>query len=468
MKHIHFIGICGTAMASLAGLLKQAGYKVTGSDQNVYPPMSTQLESIGISIQDGYRAENLKPKPDYVIVGNVVRKDNPEAIALRELQIPYTSLASAIGEFFLQDKKSIVIAGTHGKSTSTSMMAWVLEEMQQNPSFLVGAIAKNFSSSFAYQKGPYFVIEGDEYDTAYFDKVPKFVHYKPYYTILNSIEFDHADIYRDLDHVLSAFRLLLEKQDPNGILLYNAEDKNIDKILPHCKSKMLSFGFSEEADYQAREIHYKGDLLQFSVYHKNSFCEIIQLPMIGKYNVSNAISVFSLMHAMGYQAAQIAKAFQSFQGVKRRQEVLGVVKGITVIEDFAHHPTAVKFSIEAVKERFTRVIAVFEPRSATSRRKGFQNDYALALAHADEVFIAKPFDQSRIEVDDRFSTQELVNQLGKNAQAFESVDHVIYEIQKKAQAGDAILIMSNGSFDGIYTKILNLLSSEEPDQLSHK
>ncbi len=458
-SHVHLIGICGTAMASLAGLLQGQGFKVTGSDDNVYPPMSTQLENLGITIQKGYRAENLSPRPDLVIVGNVIPKVNPEAQALLAADIPYTSLPKAMGHFAIAERESFVIAGTHGKTTTTSILAWVSDAHKMGAGFLIGGIALNYGVSFRNPSGNAFVIEGDEYDTAFFDKVPKFIHYRPKHVILTSIEFDHADIYKDLDAVMSAFKRLIELIPEDGTLIYNAHDLNIAKLIPLCRAKRISSYGLDKGDYQVSGRTVLHGRNQFTVEFKGGAIADLALKIFGAHNTLNALSAFAMAHELGWPEGPTLQALADFKGVKRRQELLGEVNGVTVIEDFAHHPTAVKLTLECMRERFPgqRVLAVFEPRSATTRRNVFQQEYVDAFAVADEVFVAKPYDQSKIAENERFSTEKLIGDLrakGVGAHSGDSVADLIELIAGVARSGDVLLVMSNGGFDGIYQKLL--------------
>lgn len=461
-SHIHFMGICGTAMASLAGLLKEKGFKVTGSDQNVYPPMSTSLQNLGIEIMQGYKAENLALKPDFVVVGNVISKHYDEAKALLESQIPYASLPETMRDHVIEGRHSIVVAGTHGKTTTTSMASWICEQEGLEPGFLIGGIAKNFSQSFQNPKGKYFVIEGDEYDTAFFAKVPKFIFYKPQSVILNSIEFDHADIYNSLDDVLKAFASLLEIiPTDKGLLIYNAEDVNIPKILDVYRGKKVSFGF-EQGDWTTQKIHFLRDGISFDVHFKNKFQETLFIPMFGEYNVINALSVYALAKELGFKL-DMKKAFRSFKGVKRRQELIGEPRGIQIIEDFAHHPTAVAKTIESFKkrEKTGKLFVIFEPRSNTSRRNIFQKEYEKALVGADVVLISEPFvGTSSLPEDQRLNVKKIVEEISatKKAMAFTDIEHAIDAVKSEADRGDTVLIMSNGGFQGIYQKLIQSLS----------
>ncbi len=458
---IHLMGICGTAMASLAGLLKDRGFKVSGSDANPYPPMSTQIESLGIQIHSGYKPENLNPRPDFVIVGNVISAQNPEAIELVRLGIPYTSLPKAMGEFIIANRDCVCISGTHGKTTTSSLMTWVAEQSGQAPGFLIGGIPLNFSQSFRNPEKDLFVIEGDEYDTAFFDKVPKFTHYRPKYTILTSVEFDHADIYKDLDDVKKAFATLMKITKPEGQIVAWAEDKNIESLLHFAKAPVLTYGLSK-GDVTAKILKRAGDTTVFTVRFKGQDLGEFHLPLSGEYNVLNALSVITLTQVLNWDLATVKKAFTSFLGVKRRQEILGEPRGVLIIEDFAHHPTAVKETLRGIKAKYPdrKIWAVFEPRSATSRRKIFQKEYAQAFQFAEKTLIMEAFDQSKLEEGNKFSSAELVGDLvasGKSAQVYAKVDDIVSDVAKGAQKGDLVMIMSNGGFDGIYTKLMKAL-----------
>lgn len=463
--HIHLMGICGTAMASLAGLLKDRGYKITGSDQNPYPPMSTQLEGLGISIMKGYKKENLHPKPDFVIVGNVISANNEEAQELVKLGVPYTSLPKAMGEFIIDKRDCICISGTHGKTTTTSMMAWVAQNVGVDPGFLIGGIPKNFSQSFQNPKGNFFVIEGDEYDTAYFDKVPKFVHYKPKHVIFTSCEFDHADIYKDLQAVKDSFAKLMKLIPANGTLLACAEEPNVMELIGLCQAgKILSYG-KTKGDYQFETLNVSPKGTDFKVTFKKENLGQFHVTLSGDYNILNTLAVIGLSHQLGWDLKKVQTALNSFEGVKRRQEVLGEPKGVLVIEDFAHHPTAVRETVKGIKAKYKgrKLFGVFEPRSATSRRKVFQKDYVEAFQDCDEVLLAKAFDQSKIDAENRFSSEELVSDLqksGKSADAYDNVEQIVSELVSKSKSGDLILIMSNGGFDGIYGKLLTGLEKK--------
>lgn len=462
-SHIHLMGICGTAMASLAGLLKDRGFKVTGSDQNPYPPMSTQLESLNIPVMKGYKADNLNPRPDFVIVGNVISASNEEAQELVKLQIPYTSLPKAMGEFIISDRESIVISGTHGKTTTTSLMSWMAEVAGRKPGFLIGGIAKNFSQSFKNPEGNLFIIEGDEYDTAYFDKVPKFVHYKPKHVILTSVEFDHADIYADLDAVKASFSKLMKLIPSDGTLIAHADDANVMELFAQasCKNK-FSYGL-KSGDFKTTILKQTEQGIEFQITHKGEVMGPYTVAMTGEYNILNATADIAMAKILGFSNEKIQEALKTFLGVKRRQEIIGEPGGVLIIEDFAHHPTAVRETVRGIQSKYAnrRVFSVFEPRSATSRRKVFQKDYVDAFKESHEVLLAKAFDQSKIDSENRFSTEELVEDLvhsGKKAGCYSSADEIVAALKKEARKGDVVLIMSNGGFDGIYQKLISALS----------
>lgn len=466
-SHVHLMGICGTAMASLAGLLKDRGFDVSGSDLNPYPPMSTQIESLGIQISRPYKKDNLHPKPDFVIVGNVISANNEEAQEMVALNLNFCSLPQAMGEFIIGQRDSFVISGTHGKTTTTSLMSWVAEQCGKQPGFLIGGIPKNFSQSFKNPQANTFVIEGDEYDTAYFDKVPKFIHYKPKNVVLTSVEFDHADIYKDFDAVKDAFKRLMKLIPDDGSLVYWGDDENVKNISKVCpiKSK-YSYGLTEIVDYQAKNLILKNGITSFDVLFQGQPLAHFSTEMTGSYNILNATAVVAQAHIQKWDMEKVKNALQTFSGVKRRQEILGDYDGVTLIEDFAHHPTAVKETIKAIQAKYEgrKVFSVFEPRSATSRRRVFQKDYVEAFSLAHEILLAQAFDQGKIGEDDRFSSDELVadlKQLKKSVKLFQNADQIVEDLGIRTHKGDVILIMSNGGFDGIYTKLINELNSRK-------
>lgn len=461
-KHIHLMGICGTGMASLAGILKEEGYHVTGSDENVYPPMSHLLQQMGINILKGYSGKNLDSLPDLVIVGNVITAKNPEAVRLSELKISYISLPQALRHFAIGDRKSIVISGTHGKSTTSAICAWILEKSGIDPGYMIGAVLNNFKSNFKRGKGLYYVIEGDEYDTAFFDKGPKFLHYGPFITIITSIEFDHADIYRDLDHVISSFRKLIEITPENGLLIANGDDPVVLRESEKAKCPVKLYGFSEGNHWQAVDIENSEGETSVRIIREGKDYLKVAGSLYGRHNISNLLSVIALADSMGLEQDVILDAVKSFKGLKRRQEIKGEEKGILVIDDFAHHPTAVEKTIEAVRDRYNerRIISVFEPRSNSSRRGIFQERYSMAFDSSDIVFIPEPPMMDKVPENDRFSSVKLVETLrerGVDAYYCGNNDQLLEEILKITVPGDVVLIMSNGSFDNIHERILEKL-----------
>lgn len=462
-RHIHLMGICGVGMASLAGMLHARGLRVTGSDQTMYPPMSTFLHSLGIPLAEGYRPENLHPEPDLVIVGNVISAVNPEAVALSRLRIPYLSFPQALRRFALEGKRPLVVAGTHGKTTSTALLAWVLETAGLSPGFMIGGMPTNFGRGFQLGSGPYFVVEGDEYDTAFFDKGPKFLHYAPWCAILTSIEFDHADIYRDLDHVVESFRRFLGLLPREGILVANGNDPVIAGVIRNLPCATETFGASKGTLWQIRETGRDGSLFRVEVLRGGKTLMPLWTPLYGRHNFSNLLAVTALASFLGVPPGAIAEAARTFKGVKRRQEILGEPQGILLMEDFAHHPTAVRLTLHAVAERYAgrRILAVFEPRSNTSRRNIFQDAYAQALTGADLVFVPEPSLLEKIPPGERFSSRRLAEDLqrdGRRALSFETTTALLHALLAETRPGDVVLFMSNGGFEGLPARVLEALS----------
>jgi UDP-N-acetylmuramate: L-alanyl-gamma-D-glutamyl-meso-diaminopimelate ligase len=461
-KSIHLMGICGTGMASLAGILKHQGFSITGSDANVYPPMSDFLASLSITVSEGYRPQNLMSNPDLVIVGNVITRENPEAVELAGLGIPYISMPQALRHYAMKDKKSIVITGTHGKTTTSSLASWVLEKAGMAPGFMIGGIPKNFHQNFKLGDGPFFVIEGDEYDTAFFDKGPKFLHYKPWITILTSIEFDHADIFRDLNHVIQVFRQLIDIIPPDGLLIANGDDPIIVKESQRAKCPVVTYGYNSNATWRPVNISFQDGHTRLTILHRDKGYATVSTPLFGEYNVLNLLSVAALSEFLMIPIPVLSKGLVNFEGIKRRQEILGEKRGILVMDDFAHHPTAVEKTIIAVKGRYNdrRLITVFEPRSNSSRRNIFQQRYSASFGQADMVMIPEPPMMDKINPTERFSSKKLVDDLqkqGKKAVYMPNTDLLLDEILKQARAGDIILIMSNGSFDHLHQRLLERL-----------
>lgn len=462
LRRIHLMGICGTAMASLAGMLKHEGYTVTGSDQNVYPPMSDYLASLSIPVLQGYSASNLHARPDLVIVGNVITRSNPEAVELSRLRIPYLSMPQALQAFAMKGKKSIVISGTHGKTTTTALIAWLLERAGLEPGFMVGGIPANFDGGFRLGKGPYFVVEGDEYDTAFFDKGPKFLHYSPWVVILTSIEFDHADIYRDLDHVRESFRRLIRLIPSEGRLIANRDDPVVLAESGQAACPVTFYGLEKGGSWSARNISFSTGETRLEVFRDNGLGMDLTTSLYGRHNVSNLLSAVALADFLEIETSHLRAALETFRGVKRRQEIKGEKKGILVLDDFAHHPTAVKETIRAVREKYPgrRLIAAFEPRSNSSRRKTFQREYGSSFDQADRILIPEPPLMDKIAPDERFSSRTLVEDLRKRdlqASYFAETRLLLEEILRTSREGDVVLFMSNGAFDNLPTRLLAAL-----------
>ncbi|MFQ5449462.1 MAG: UDP-N-acetylmuramate:L-alanyl-gamma-D-glutamyl-meso-diaminopimelate ligase [Nitrospinaceae bacterium] len=461
-KSIYLIAICGTGMASLAGLLKESGYRVAGSDNHVYPPMSTLLAEAGIAVKPGYRRENITPDIDLVIVGNAVSKTNEEVRAVQELGIPYTSFPDALARFFLEGRKSLVVTGTHGKTTTTSLLSWVLHACGQNPGFMVGGWMKNFDLNYRVPRGDIFVTEGDEYDTAFFDKEAKFLHYRPFAAILTGIEFDHADIFRDLDHIQSSFRKFVELIDPEGFLLVRFEDQAAKEVLSRAACAVETYGVSREADWGMESYRREGGMGCFDLLHRGREIGKVRLAMMGRHNAENAVAVAAMAIRLGLSADAVCGAFAAFQGIRRRQEVAGQQNGVTVIDDFAHHPTAIALTLDAVKEAWpeSRVWAVFEPRSATSRRKVFQEKFPASFLRADEVIIAGLYAPDKIPAEDRLDPERVVGDIrrrGGKARFIPHVEDIVEWIAGNHRRGDVVLVMSSGGFSGIHQKLLDRL-----------
>lgn len=461
-KHYHLIGICGTAMAGLAGLLKAAGDRVTGSDQDIYPPMSTFLNDLGIAVFNGYREENLQPHPDVVVVGNAVSRGNPEVEYMLDAKLHYQSLPEVLKERFIRGRHSVVVAGTHGKTTTTSLAVWMMVLAGMNPSFLVGGIAENLGTSFQLTDGRYFVIEGDEYDTAFFDKGPKFVHYLPDTVILNSIEFDHADIYPDLEAVKTAFRRLINLIPRRGRLIADGDSPVVRELTTKAWCPVEFFGLENDADWKAVDIVIGQEHTAFRVLARGKTYGRFETPLAGRFNVKNCLAVMALAAALGIPKETVAHGLRSFRSVKRRMEVRWEVNGILLVDDFAHHPTAVRATLEAVRAKYPgrRLIALFEPRSRTSRLRLMEAPFVEALQIADVAVLAPVFRPDVVPEPDRLRPEVIAAALqrqGKSASALDSVDAIVDYVARIARTGDVIVIMSNGGFGGIHEKLLGRL-----------
>ena len=463
---IHLIGVCGTAMATLAALLKRRGHDVRGSDQNVYPPMSDFLASEAITTMTGYSAENITADLDLVVVGNAISRGNPELETVLERKIRYCSLPEAIRDQFLWGARSIVLAGTHGKTTTTSLTGWLLTHGKLDPTVLVGGIALNLGdegSSYRLGGGRHFVIEGDEYDSAFFDKTAKFLKYLPDVAVINNIEFDHADIYKDIDEVRLAFRRLANLVPRNGLLLLGADSPDAAALRSVAVSPVETYGLDDSFDWQAYDIEHVDGTTHFKVRRKGETFGRFVSPLLGVHNVRNALAGIAVGTWAGLSAAQLADGLRQFKGIKRRLETVGISGGVTVLDDFAHHPTAVHETLSALRTGYPgrRIWAVFEPRSASSCRRIFQKDFARAFGAADEVVVAAVF-RSALPESERLSAEQLVDDLkgaGQRARHVPQVDEIVSTIVRERRDGDVVVLMSNGGFGGIHRKLLQALDA---------
>ncbi|NTX66457.1 UDP-N-acetylmuramate:L-alanyl-gamma-D-glutamyl-meso-diaminopimelate ligase [Myxococcus sp. CA051A] len=468
VRRVHLVGVAGTGMGSFAGMLKAAGYEVTGSDENVYPPMSDMLKAWGIPAASPYRPENLDDaKPDLVIIGNVIRRVNPEATAVRERGLKQMSFPAALGSLFLARSHSVVVAGTHGKTTTSSMMAHVLVEAGKDPSFLVGGVTQNYSGNYRVGKGPHFVVEGDEYDTAYWDKGSKFLHYRPRTAILTSVEFDHADIFRDLPHYEATFEKFVRLIPADGQLVVCAAYPNAVKLARDgCQGRVVTYVAKEgaDADYVPRGVSFGANGARFQVVERGQVLGTVELPMGGLHNVENALSVIAAARGLGLSFDEIAKGLSTFRGVKRRQEPRGEPNGILVVDDFAHHPTAVRETIDAIHHRYPerRLWAIFEPRSNTSRRNIHQEDYAHAFTGAARASLKVPERHDKVPVGEELDVRKLVADLqaqGITAEGSTDVQAMVDLVARESRPGDVLLVMSNGAFGGFIEKLLVALKA---------
>ncbi len=464
VRRVHLIGICGTGMGSLAGLLAASGAEVRGSDEAVYPPMSTMLRRMGIRVLEGYRPEHLDDRPDLVVVGNIATRSNPEAVAAAERGIPYLSMAQAIGRLFLEGRHPIVVAGTHGKTTTAGLMAWALTAAKRHPSFLVGGVLSNFDCSYGLGQGEEFVIEGDEYETAFFDKGPKFLHYRPRTAILTSVEYDHAEMYADLAAVKEAFRKFVALVPADGTLVYCADDPNVREVVAAARAWPVPYGVGRGEGWRGHVRQTDLDGMEIEISRDDRAFGVFRTPLTGLHNLRNILSVVAVAHARGVGAAAIGEGLATFAGVKRRQEVRGVARGVVVIDDFAHHPTAVRVTLGGVRDRHQgrRLWAVFEPRTNTTRRSVFQQEYAGSFDDADRVIVAAVDHPERAPEGQRFSVERLVADLkarGKEALYIPTVPEIVAHLQREAQTGDVVLVMSNGAFGGIHEKLLAALGA---------
>jgi UDP-N-acetylmuramate: L-alanyl-gamma-D-glutamyl-meso-diaminopimelate ligase len=467
-KHVHVIGIGGSAMAPLAGMLRESGYRVTGSDTGVYPPASTLLENLGISFFNEFDAAHLQPAPNLVVVGNIIARGNPELEEVLDRKIPYRSLPEMLEEVFLPGKHSIVVSGTHGKTTTTAMLAWIFETAGKKPNFLVGGVAENFGKSYGLGGGAEFILEGDEYETAFWDRGPKFFHYHPDDLIITSLEYDHADIYPDFETYQLAFRRLVNLVPRSGRAVVWGDTADSGLALRRATEKAFcpveTYGFDATNDWVASEFTTDGDKMRFRVSHRGKLFGEFAMAALGRHNVLNALAAMVIAQGRGIGADVLAKALATFRSVKRRMDVKGEVGGVLVVDDFAHHPTAVKATIEAARGRWPgrRLWAILEPRSNSMRRKVFQDALPQALALGDRVVLGGVFRAQQLGGENRLdpeSVADSVRELGKEAHVFPSSDAIAEHLAAEAKTGDLLLIMSNGSFDGLCEKLLKKLGS---------
>jgi UDP-N-acetylmuramate: L-alanyl-gamma-D-glutamyl-meso-diaminopimelate ligase len=468
IQHIYFIGICGTAMATTAAMLKDLGYEVSGSDEGVYPPMSDFLARKGIPAHNGFTAAHLTPRPDLVVVGNALSRGNSEIEHMLNAKMRYASLPETIKSFLLRDKTSIVVTGTHGKTTTTSMISWALHNAGLNPDFLIGGIAKNFQSSYGLGGGAHFVIEGDEYDSAFFDKGPKFLHYLPEVAVIGNLEFDHADIYPNLDAIKLQFSRLVNLIPERGYLAAGGDSAAALEASAKSFCCKETFGLGTGNDWIARDIEIKGDNLSFRAFYKGEFFLYVRLGIYGTYNVRNSLAAIAVLHHLGLGKDLIGAAMESFQGVLRRLQKIAEVDGISIYEDFAHHPTAVRETLQTLRETFhpKRLWAVYEPRSATSRRNVFQREFADALSYADCIALPPLYKPEKTPAGQRLDEEQLIrdlNQAGRTAWNLQNVECIIRKVCEEALAGDLIVLLSNGGFDNIYQRLPQALRNRRAD-----
>ena len=454
---IHFLGICGTAMAGVAAALKERGCLVTGSDANVYPPMSTYLAERGIHIQTPYAASNLAHRPDLVVVGNAISRGNPELEEALDQRLPYTSLPGLLHDHFLPGKRNTVVTGTHGKTTTTALVTWILETAGKQPSYLIGGIPVNLAQGACFRDGPVAVMEGDEYDTAFFDKRPKFLHYLPEVVVINNIEYDHADIYENLDAILLAFRRLVQIVPRSGLIVANGDDPHVRQVLGGALSRVIFVGCDETAAPRIADFQAAGQVSRFKLGGMT-----VEIPLAGLFNVRNAAMAVVVSRHLEIPDSTIQKALSSFRGVRRRQEMRAVVNDITLVDDFGHHPTAIRETLIALRDRYpgARLWAFFEPRSNTTRRAVFQKELPEALALADGVFVGQVARLDQLPPENRLDPERVIADIlahGKPAYYMPSVDEIVTKAVTLLRSGDVAVIFSNGSFDGIHEKLIHAL-----------
>ncbi len=465
MQRIHLIGVCGAAMGTLAAMLKGRGHDVRGSDQNVYPPMSDFLKEHGITLLEGFRADHITPDLDLVVVGNAISRGNAELEEVLDRKIRYCSLPEALRDHFLWGARSIVITGTHGKTTTTSLAGWLLTHGGADPSVFVGGIAENFDGSYRIGGGREFLIEGDEYDSAFFDKTAKFLKYLPDVAIVNNIEFDHADIYADLDAIRLAFERFVNLIPRRGLLLLGADNPAALALRDLAKCRVETFGLSAGVDWQAHDLKTAETSTTFSVRRAGAPIGTFEVPLLGAYNVRNALAAVAIGAACSLSTDTMAEGLRRFRGVRRRMQQRGIAAGVTVYDDFAHHPTAIEETLAGVRSAYPsrRIWAIFEPRSATACRSIFQSDFARALGRADHVILPAVF-RATVPVEQRLDAERVVSDLraaGVDARFIPATDDIVRAVSREAQSGDLVIVMSNGGFDDIHRKLLDALSARE-------
>jgi UDP-N-acetylmuramate: L-alanyl-gamma-D-glutamyl-meso-diaminopimelate ligase len=456
-QNLHFLGICGTAMGSVAAALGDRGFRVTGSDENVYPPMSIFLEKKGIALTEGYRAENIPANVDIVVIGNAIKRGNPEVEAVLNRKLFYLSLPEVLKNYFLRDRHNLVVTGTHGKTTTTALLAWIMEKSGRKPGYLIGGLPKNFGQGARLNDSKFFVVEGDEYDTAFFDKRSKFIHYLPELVIVNNIEFDHADIFNNLDEIKLSFRRLLNIVPQNGMVVLNGDDANCVQVAKDCLAQMIEVGFSKNCAQRIRDVVYSSGRSRFKLGE-----ETFEVPLIGEFNVRNAAMAATAARFYEVPKTKIDNALKSFSGIARRQELRGEARGVKVIDDFGHHPTAIAYTLQALRHRYRghRIWAIFEPRTNTTRRAVFQQQLPDALKTADGVFISQVAKLEQIPEEERLNPEAVVTAIakaGRTAFYEENADAIVDRIVPMLRRQDIVAVFSNGGFDNIHEKLLKRL-----------
>jgi len=457
MQHIHFIGICGTAMGSVAAAMHAKGFTVTGSDENVYPPMSTFLEQQGIQIFPGYKAQNIPETAEVIVVGNAISRGNEEAEAALERKLLYVSLPEILKEHFLRGRRNLVVSGTHGKTTTSSILAWLLKSAGVDPSYMIGGIPRNLGQGATFTDSDFVVLEGDEYDTAFFDKRSKFLHYLPEVVVINNIEFDHADIYNSLDEIKLTFKRLLNIVPRNGMAFVNGDCVNTMDVASDGPAPITTVGLGAECDLQITDVDYGQENTSFVLDGEHYV-----LPMAGEFNVRNAAMAICAARFSGFSADQIRQGLVSFEGIARRQEVRGIAGGVRVIDDFAHHPTAIGLAVDSLRQQYpdSRLWVIFEPRSNTTRRNVFQGELANALSKADLVVVPAVPDPEKVAEQDRLDPHKLVGDIqasGTSCWHIETVDEIVTLVTSESREGDTVAVLSNGGFGGIHQKLLDEL-----------